>query len=192
MRHLKARRKLGRVTSHRYAMLRNLVTSVFEHERVVTTLAKAKEVRPMAEKLITIAKQDTLHARRRALAVVRDRGVVAKLFDTISARFAQRPGGYTRIIPTGIRQGDGAPMAILELLDSDWYRRKAEREKAKKDKAKGGKGAKDADKDEKKPKDKAKAEDKGDRAGKSKKVKAERAAPDPKAVKAPRRTAKGS
>lgn len=191
MRHQKARRKLGRVTSHRYAMLRNLVTSVLEHERVVTTLAKAKEVRPMTEKLITIAKKDTLHARRRALAVVRDRGVVHKLFDTLSARFAQRPGGYTRIIPTGIRQGDGAPMAILELLDSDWYRRKAEREKAKKEKAKGGK-AKDADKDEKKPKDKAKAEDKGDRAGKGRKVKAERAAPEPKVAKAPRRTAKGS
>lgn len=190
MRHLRARRKLGRETSHRYAMLRNLVTSVLEHERVVTTLAKAKEARPMTEKLITLAKKDSLHARRRALSVVRDRAVVAKLFDTISARFAQRPGGYTRIISTGIRRGDGSPMAILELLDSDWYRQKAEREKAKKEKAKGKPGEKKEEKAKEKPaKEKAEekpAKTKAGKAGGEKKA-------APKAAKAPRarRSAKG-
>ena len=179
-------------------MLRNLVTSVLDHERVVTTLAKAKEARPMAEKLITIAKRDTLHARRRVAAVLQDRAVVAKLFDTISARFAQRPGGYTRIIATGTRQGDGSPMAILELLDSEWYRKKAEREKAKKEKAKGGKpaekSAKPSEKDEKKKSGKEKGEDKLDRPGKGRgKPKPERAAPEQKGALAPRtrRSAKG-
>jgi large subunit ribosomal protein L17 len=127
-------------------MLRNLVTSLFAEERVVTTVAKAKEVRPVAERLITIAKKESLHARRRVAAYVRDRDVVGKLFDTLSARFSARPGGYTRIILTGHRRhGDGAPTAILELLDSDWYRRRAEREKAKKD-AKKKATAKDKEK----------------------------------------------
>lgn len=161
MRHLKDRRKLGRVTPHRIAMLRNLVTSLFDSERVVTTVGKAKEARPLAEKLITLAKRETLHARRQALSVVKDKAVVAKLFGPIGARFAQRPGGYTRIIHTGTRQGDGAPMAILELLDSEWYRIKAEREKAKKAKAKG----KAAKKDEAAPAD---DEGKGKKRGRKK------------------------
>ena len=170
MRHQKNRRKLGRVTSHRYAMLRNLVTSLFDSERVVTTVAKAKEVRPMAEKLITIAKKESLHARRRVLRVVRDKRVVAKLFDTLSARFATRPGGYTRIILTGTRLGDGAQMAILELLDSDWYRQKADREKEKKARAKGGKPDKE---DKSKAKEeKAKDEKKPAKEPKEKKAKA--------------------
>lgn len=154
MRHLKDRRKLGRVTSHRIAMLRNLVTSLFDAERVVTTVAKAKEARPLAEKLITLAKQESLHARRRALSVVRDKDVVAKLFGPLGARFAQRPGGYTRIILTGTRRGDGAPMAILELLDSEWYRLKAEKEKAKK--AKQKRKATKKEKDEEAPEDEGK------------------------------------
>ncbi len=123
-------------------MLRNLVTSLFESERVVTTVAKAKEVRPLAEKMITLAKREDLHARRRALRVIRDKAVVAKLFDTLAARFASRPGGYTRIILAGHRLGDGAPMAILELLDSEWYKKKAAREKAKKAKKKKATAAK--------------------------------------------------
>lgn len=175
MRHQMARRKLGRVTSHRIAMLRNLVTSLFDVERVVTTVAKAKEVRPLAERLITVAKKDTLHARRRVLRVVRDKDVVAKLFDSLSARFSQRPGGYTRIILTGHRRlGDGAPTAILELLDSDWYRRRAEREKAKKDAKKKAAG-----------KEKEKGEEPAEAAAKEKPAKEKKAKPkaDKKAPK---------
>ncbi len=117
MRHRKAGRKLGRTTAHRKAMLRNMVTSLLEHERIVTTVPKAKEARRMAEKMITLGKRGDLHARRQALAYIRSKDIVAKLFDEISVQYQDRKGGYTRIIRTGTRNGDTAPMAILELVD---------------------------------------------------------------------------
>lgn len=116
MRHGKAGRKLGRTTPHRSAMLRNMVTSLFEHERIVTTVPKAKEARRVADKMITLAKRGDLHARRQAYAYIRSKDIVAKLFDEIQGQFADRNGGYTRIIRTGTRQGDAAQMAILELV----------------------------------------------------------------------------
>ena len=119
MRHRVAGRKLGRTTAHRQALLRNLSTSLFDKESIRTTLAKAKELRPFAERLVTLSKRDSLHARRMVLRHVKDREVVAKLFDTISARYAQRPGGYTRIIKLGPRRGDHAEMAIIELVDAE-------------------------------------------------------------------------
>ena len=116
MRHLKAGRRLSRTTEHRLAMLRNLMTALFEHERVETTRAKAKEARQWAEQVITLAKRGDLHARRLTLAVVRSKKVVAKLFGELKERYQDRPGGYTRIIPLGVRMGDGAPLSILELV----------------------------------------------------------------------------
>jgi large subunit ribosomal protein L17 len=116
MRHKKFGRALGRSSAHRTAMFRNMVTSLFEHERIVTTTEKAKEVRPIAEKMITLAKKGDLHARRQALDFIRSKKVVAKLFDEIGGQFKDRNGGYTRILQTGIRQGDAASMAIIELV----------------------------------------------------------------------------
>jgi large subunit ribosomal protein L17 len=116
MRHLKAGRRLSRTTEHRQAMLRNLITSLFEQERVETTRAKAKEARKLAEAIITLAKRGDLHARRQALAVIRTKKAHAKLFTELKERYQDRPGGYTRIIPLGVRRGDGAPVAILELV----------------------------------------------------------------------------
>lgn len=116
MRHRKAGRRLGRTTSHRRAMVRNMVTSVFEHERIVTTTPKAKEVRRVVDKMITLAKRGDLHAKRQAFSFMQSRDVVAKLFDVIAGQFSDRNGGYTRIIQTGQRRGDAAPMAILELV----------------------------------------------------------------------------
>lgn len=116
MRHQIAGRKLGRTTSHRWAMLRNLVTSLFEHERVKTTDAKAKELRPLAEKIIGLGKRGDLHARRQALAIIRSRQIVKKIFETIAPRYQNRIGGYVRIMKMGIRPGDGAPVSIVELI----------------------------------------------------------------------------
>jgi len=116
MKHNVAGRKLGRNPSHRKAMLRNIVTSLLEHERIVTTVPKAKEVRRIAEKMITLGKRGDLHARRQALSYIRTKDVVAKLFDDLSPQYADRQGGYTRIIRTGTRYGDAAPMAIVELV----------------------------------------------------------------------------
>ncbi len=116
MRHKLAGRRLGRTTSHRMAMLRNMVTSLFEHERIVTTAEKAKELRPVAEKMITLAKKNDLHARRQALSFIRSKDVVEKLFTDIKDKFADRKGGYTRILKTGVRKGDAAGMAIIELV----------------------------------------------------------------------------
>jgi len=116
MRHRKAHRKLGRTSAHRQAMFRNLVTSLFEHERIVTTVQKAKEIRPIAEKMISLAKRGDLHARRQALSYIRSKDIVAKLFDEINEQFSDRNGGYTRIIKTGARRGDAASMAIIELV----------------------------------------------------------------------------
>jgi len=133
MKHRVAGRKLGRTSAHRLAVLRNLSTALFERERITTTLAKAKELRPFAEKLVTLSKRETLHARRRVLRHIHDRRVVAKLFDTISARFAQRPGGYTRILKLGPRRGDNAEMAIVELVgfEPSFVKKKPAAEKGK-------------------------------------------------------------
>ena len=116
MRHKIAGKRLGRTTSHRMAMFRNMVTSLFEHERIVTTTEKAKELRPIAEKMITLAKKGDLHARRQALSFIRSKDVVEKLFTEIKDKFSDRKGGYTRIVKTGVRKGDAANMAIIELV----------------------------------------------------------------------------
>jgi large subunit ribosomal protein L17 len=117
MRHRKAGKRLGRTTSHRAAMLRNMVTSLFEHERIVTTTPKAKELRKLADHLMTLAKRGDLHARRQALAVIRSKKIVAKLFDEMKNDYMDRNGGYTRIIKTGSRIGDAASMAVIELVN---------------------------------------------------------------------------
>jgi large subunit ribosomal protein L17 len=117
MRHRRDGWKLGRLTAHRWALFRNLLTALFTHERITTTVAKAKAVRPLADHLVTLAKEDTLHARRQALTLIPDVLVVRRLFDTVGARYTDRRGGYTRIIPVGTRRGDAAPLAILELVD---------------------------------------------------------------------------
>lgn len=116
MRHKISARKLGRTSSHREAMFRNMVTSLFEHERIVTTKEKAKELRSIAEKMITLAKRGDLHARRQALSYIRSKDIVEKLFTDIQEQFADRKGGYTRILQTGVRKGDNASMAIIELV----------------------------------------------------------------------------
>jgi large subunit ribosomal protein L17 len=134
MRHLVKRKKLGRDTSHRRALLRNLVTSFLEKERIRTTLAKAKAARPLAEKMITLARKDTLHAKRQALSFIYKKPVVKKLFEELGPRFSERPGGYTRIVKIGPRAGDGAEMAILELIGSEF--KKKEKKKKGKEKAK--------------------------------------------------------
>ncbi|MBM3295945.1 MAG: 50S ribosomal protein L17 [Candidatus Aminicenantes bacterium] len=133
MRHLVKGRKLRRTTAHREMLLRNLVTSLFEKERIRTTVAKAKEARPVAEKAITLGKKGTLHARRQALRMVTKEAAVVRLFDAIAPRFIERPGGYTRIVKIGPRKGDGAEMAVLELLGSEY---KKKEKKKKKDKGK--------------------------------------------------------
>ena len=132
MRHRNAGRKLGRKTPHRIMMFRNMVTSLLDKERIRTTLPRAKEARRIAERMITLGKRESLHARRQALAFVKDPEVVSKLFKTLAPRFAERPGGYTRIIRLGFRQGDGAQMAILELIGSGFKARKPEEKKGKK------------------------------------------------------------
>src|SRR5258705_13846058 len=126
MRHRVAGVKLGRTSAHRKAMFRNLVTSLLEHEAVRTTDAKAKEVRRWGDQMITLAKQGTLHARRRAAAVVRQSSIVKKLFDELGPRYASRNGGYTRVIKIGLRAGDAAALSVVELVD----RHRAEAETA--------------------------------------------------------------
>ena len=127
MRHRNAHRKLSRNSSHRRAMLRNLVTDFLDHGRLMTTLPKAKEVRPLAEKMITLGKRDNLHARRQLMSYLMREPVAKKVFDTIAPRFADRKGGYSRIIKLGNRKGDGADLAIIELLGSELEVKKAER-----------------------------------------------------------------
>jgi large subunit ribosomal protein L17 len=117
MRHAKAGRRLGRKTSHRIAMFRNMVTSFFDHEKITTTDAKAREIRPIAEKLITLGKRGDLHARRLAASYIRDPKTVAKLFTQIAPRYQERDGGYTRIIKLGIRPGDNAEISLIELVE---------------------------------------------------------------------------
>ena len=116
MRHLKEGRKLNRTSSHRKALLRNLVTSLLEFEKIETTDAKAKELRKVADKMITWGKRGDLHARRQALGVINDKKIVQKLFNDIAPRFRERGGGYTRILKSGRRRGDNAPLSIIELI----------------------------------------------------------------------------
>ena len=117
MNHGRNQRKLSRTSSHRKSLLRNMVTSLLEHEAIRTTDAKAKELRGVAEKMITLGKRGTLHARRQALATIRSKEVTAKLFDELAGRYSERAGGYTRIVKLGRRPGDAAPMALIELVD---------------------------------------------------------------------------
>ena len=117
MKHGRAGKKLGRVTAHRWALFRNLLTALFTHERITTTEAKAKAIRGLADQMITLAKRGGLHARRQVLSLVPDTGAVRKLFDTVAARYTDRHGGYTRIIKAGHRPVDNAPLALLELVD---------------------------------------------------------------------------
>ena len=145
MRHGKAGFKLGRVTAHRWALFRNLLVALFRHERIMTTEAKAKAVRGLADHMVTLAKRDDLHARRQVLSMVPDAVVVKKLFDTIAARFSERQGGYTRIMKAGLRPGDRAQMVVLELVDrpeepKEKGKKDAKAEKAPKEDKKAGKG----------------------------------------------------
>lgn len=119
MRHGKAGRRLGRKTSHREAMFRNMVTSLLDHGKITTTDAKAKEIRVVAERMITLGKRGDLHSMRLASSVIREKAVVSKLFSTIAPCYKERLGGYTRIIKLGIRQGDAAPLSLIELVEAE-------------------------------------------------------------------------
>ncbi len=119
MRHRNSRRKLNRSSAHRRAMFANLAAALIKHEQIKTTLPKAKELRRVVDQLITLGKRGDLHARRQAIAQIGDEAIVAKLFDTLGPRYAERAGGYTRVIKAGHRYGDAAPMAVIELVDLD-------------------------------------------------------------------------
>ncbi len=119
MRHGVAGRKLGVTSSHRLAMFRNMAVALIKHEQITTTLPKAKELRPVAERLITLGKRGGLHARRQAYAQLRDDKIVTKLFEALADRYKARAGGYTRVLKAGMRYGDAAPMAVIELIDRD-------------------------------------------------------------------------
>lgn len=166
MRHRKAVLKLNRTPSHRKAMFRNMVTSLFKYERIKTTQAKAKEVSRWADQLITLAKRGDLHARRQALAIVREKDVVHKLFEQAAERFGSVSGGYTRVVKLGHRPGDAAPLSLVELI----YAQETKKKKTKKKKAKAGAAPKKADAgskpavdEEKKKTAKSKAADAGDK-----------------------------
>ena len=136
MRHKRSGFKLKRDSGSRKALLKGLVTSVIEHERVVTTVTKAKAVRPLVEKMITLAKRDTLHTRRQAAAFLETPDAVKKLFDKLGTRFGQRNGGYTRVVRLGWRKGDGAEQALLELVGSELVKRAADRAKRREERLK--------------------------------------------------------
>jgi large subunit ribosomal protein L17 len=119
MRHRNAGRKLNRTATHRSALFASLAVALFKHEQIATTLPKAKELKRVADRLITLAKRGDLHARRLAFSRIRDEAIVAKLFGTLGPRYAARPGGYTRVMKAGFRYGDSAPMAVIELVDRD-------------------------------------------------------------------------
>jgi large subunit ribosomal protein L17 len=119
MRHGNRGRKFNRTAAHRKAMFANLAAALIKHEQIVTTLPKAKDLRPVVEKLITLAKKGGLHARRQAIAQIRDEGQVAKLFGVLAPRYKERKGGYTRVLKAGFRFGDNAPMAVIEFIDRD-------------------------------------------------------------------------
>ena len=126
MRHKNSGRKLNRTASHRKAMFANMASALINHEQIVTTLPKAKELRPIVDKLVTLAKRGGLHARRQAIAQIRDEKMVGKLFETIGPRFADRPGGYTRVMRAGFRYGDNDPLAVIEFVERDPAARGAE------------------------------------------------------------------
>jgi large subunit ribosomal protein L17 len=152
MRHRVAGRKLGRVTSHKLATMRNLATSLFEHERIRTTLMKAKEARPFAERLVTLSKKGGVHRRRLVSRDIQDEKVLRKLFNTLAGRYLDRPGGYTRILKLGTRKGDNAEMALLELVGYEPPQKAAKPDKS----AKGTKQEPAKKKDKKQePSDKA-------------------------------------
>ena len=155
MRHRKAGRKLGRDSSHRKAMLRNMVTSLFKYEQLETTDAKAKQLRPVAEKIITLAKRGDLHARRQALAYIRDKAITHRLFEDLRERYLDRQGGYVRIIKKGNRKGDGAPVSVVQLLPAEEGKKKSKK-KGKVPKSAG------AAEPKKKKESKAKEEEKRD------------------------------
>jgi large subunit ribosomal protein L17 len=174
MRHRSAHRKLGRKTEHRISLLRNLAASLISHGRIHTTEAKAKELRPFVEKLVTLGKRDSLHARRHALSILPQREVVTRLFSDVSPRFSERPGGYTRILKLAHRQGDGASMAFIEFVDYKFEGAPA---------APGGKGEKaEKKKPEKESKPAAKETEAGEEAA-AKAPKAKKAAKAPAAKK---------
>ena len=131
MRHGNSGRRLGRTTSHREAMFRNLVTSFLNHEKITTTDAKAKEIRSVAEKMITLGKRGDLHSLRQAASYIREKSTVTKLFSTIAPRYKDRPGGYTRIIKLGIRQGDAAPISLIELVEEEMKPQKVRKQPVK-------------------------------------------------------------
>jgi large subunit ribosomal protein L17 len=136
MRHKVAGFKLGRDKAHRNALLRNLVTSVIERERVITTITKAKAAQPLVDRMITLAREDSLHARRQAAQFLQTPDAVKKLFDKLGTRFGQRNGGYTRVVRIGFRKGDGAEEAMLELVGSELVKRAAERAKRREERLK--------------------------------------------------------
>ena len=159
MRHQKKTLKLGLTAAHRKALLANLVCSLIEHQRIKTTLAKAKAVRPLAEKMVTLGKKGSLHARRTALAVLRQKGAVKKLFEDIAPRSAERNGGYTRIVKLGARKSDSAPIAFIEWVDAPQVvEEPVLEETGKKSKAAKTPAAETEKKAERKPKKKAAAE----------------------------------
>jgi len=182
MRHRVAGRKLGRTTEHRTALLRNLSAALFEHEKITTTLNKARALRPFAEKLVTLSKKESLHARRQVMRHIHDRRIVGKLFDTLSARYAGRPGGYTRILKLGPRRGDHAELAIIELVDAEPAPEAAETPKKKKGRraAKSAKPAAEG-KSEAEPK-KAKSAKSADKGSKKKKATTRKKDPATKAT----------
>ena len=206
MRHRKASLKLNRTTSHRKAMFRNMVTSLFKHDRIRTTGAKAKELRRWADHIITLAKRGDLHARRQALAIIREKGVVHKLFEEAQERFGNSAGGYTRIVKLGRRAGDAAPLSLIELVVPEVAGKKkgkkkagksaAEKKKTKADK----KAAVETAPEKKQPKEKAKSDKKDEKtdvkpekalkAKKEPKKKAAQARPEEKAQEKPKRASK--
>jgi large subunit ribosomal protein L17 len=119
MRHAKAGRKLGRTPSHRQAMFANMAASLIRHEQISTTVPKAKELKPLVDRLVTLGKRGDLHARRQAISQIRDKEAVYKLFETLAERYRERNGGYTRVLRAGFRSGDSAPVAVIELVDRD-------------------------------------------------------------------------
>ena len=148
MRHLRAGSKLKRDVGARRALLRNLVTSVILEERVVTTVPKAKAVKPLIDKMITLGKRDTLHSRRQAASFLQTPKSVKKLFDTLGTRFGQREGGYTRIVRLGVRKGDGAEQAMIELVGSELVKRAAERAQRREERLKAQREGRDEEEGE--------------------------------------------
>lgn len=189
MRHGMVNRKLGRTSGHRLAMFRNQLASLIESERIITTLPKAKELRPQIERLITLARADSVHARRQAARLIESDTLVAKLFGTLGPRFAERPGGYTRIVKLGPRRGDGAEMAILEFVGFQLVKEEKAAAPAKAGKKKADEAKEEAPAAEETPKKKAPAKEAAPKKTAAKKPapKKEAAGDDEKPKRAPRK-----